>query len=150
MYTKASAPTIVDITLAFKPELNADPFIFPLKRTTRKEKDTQDQLSAIGIAVDPVDWLADMLVEPPKGFPDFPLTEAEKVKALALEPNGNGPQFYHMPEYKAVVEETPTVDKALAERVRMYFLDKDHLELIDMAAWVKERYFRTVLPSFLF
>ena len=148
MYTKATAPRIIDVVLKFDSALNEDPMIFPCHRTSRGKKDLEDQMAALGDEIQAIDWLADTAAEPPIGFADFPLTAEEKVKLLADEPNGDGPKVQHKPEYKAVVEATPAVEKPLAERIRMYFLDQERPELLDYVAFVRGRYYRIVLPTF--
>lgn len=127
--------------LEFSKELHPDPFRFTLKRTSRKEKDAQDQLAAVAAAIDPVDWLADMLTAPPDGFADFPVTPAEAQQAGAPLPKLLS---------EGVAVEPAVESRPLHERVRAYFLDVEHPELIDMAQYVREAYFRIVLPSFLF
>jgi len=144
MFSKSSAPKSVTVRLEFSKELYPDPFRFTLRRTSRKEKDSADQLAAVGAAVDPVDWLADMLTAPPEGFADFPVTEAEQAKLFESDIAFLGG------DYRTVMIATPTSDKPLPERLRAYFLDTEHPELIDIAQYVREAYFRIVLPSFLF
>ena len=141
MYSKSLAPRVVLVTLEFKPELHEGQFSFPLRRSSRKEKDAADQLTAVGATGDPVDWLADMLVEPPSGYPDFPLTEAERAKVFESDESV---------EYKAIVAQTPASDKPLPERVRSYFLDVNHRELVDMAVYARDRYYLAVLPQYFF
>jgi len=157
MFSKSTAPQVVIVTLDFYPELyGADEFSFPCKRSTRKEKDAQDQNGAIEFLSNGVDWLATMLVWPPTGFPDFPLTEEEKAKVLG-NPITEGEmgasiqqRIATLPEYKKIFEETPTDERPLADRVRYYFLDPTRLELLDIVEYCKERYYRIVLPTFRF
>ncbi len=155
MFSKSTAPQIVIVTLDFHPELyGADEFSFPCKRSTRREKDAQDQGGAVEVMTNGVDWLAGMLVWPPTGFPDFPLTAEQKAKVLG-EPIAKGEMGASMqqrittlPEYKEIFDATPTDERPLSDRVRHYFLDPTRLELLDMAEDCKERYYRIVLPTF--
>jgi len=157
MFSKATAPQIVIVTLDFHPELyGGDEFSFPCKRSTRKQKDTQDQGSAIDATTNGVDWLAAMLVWPPTGFPDFPFTDEQKTKVLG-DPIAAGEmgasiqeRLATIPAYKEIFDSTPTDERPLADRVRHYFLDPVRLELLDMAEDCKERYYRIVLPTFRF
>ena len=155
MFSKSTAPQIVIVTLDFVEELyGPDPFSFPCKRSTRKQKDSQDQAAAIDVGTNGVDCLAAMLVWPPTGFPDFPLTEEQKAKVLG-DPIAAGEmgasiqeRLATIPAYKEIFDATPTDERPLPDRVRYYFLDPARLELLDMAENCKERYYRIVLPTF--